>query len=557
MTRAFKDAKERLSSATLLAHPHPLADLALCTDASDVGVGACLEQMTSKGWQPLAFFSRQLEPREQKYSAFDKELLAIYLAIRHFRYMLEGRSFTVFMDHHSLTHAMFKQSDCWLARQQRHLAYISEYTTDIRHIAGKHNVSADCLSRVHVDGVWMGVDYNALAAAQKTSEEIQVFRSAATSLRLEDIPFGNDSILCDVSGNHPRPVVPPGFRPRIFHLAHGLAHPGARATRKMLCDRFVWHGMNKDITRWCRECVSCQASKIQRHFKAPVQAMSISPLRFTQVHVDIVGPLPSSGGFTYLLTAIDRTTRWPEAFPLADITASSCANAFLLGWVARFGVPLEITSDRGRQFTSALWTAMAHSLGSQVHRTTAYHPQSNGIVERFHRSLKASLRARLQTTSWLQELPWVLLGHRAAVKEDIGFSPAEMVFGEALLLPGQFVDQGAMTSPPPFFPSADLQPSHHVATNKNATTSAEMTALSRSSHVFVRTGPSHPSLQRPYQGPFRVLEPGAKTFKLLIGDTPQYISVDRLKPATTTASVPAPVVTTRCGRAIRTPLRYQ
>ena len=116
----------------------------------------------------------------------------------------------------------------------------------------------------------------------------------------------------------------------------------------------------------------------------------------THVHVDTVGPLPTSRWYTYILTILDRTTRWSEAVPLQDITAASCARAFMTGWIARFGVPLQMTSDRGRQFISSLGSEMARSLGTQLHRTTSYHPQANGMVERFHRSLKASLRARLQ-----------------------------------------------------------------------------------------------------------------------------------------------------------------
>ena len=162
--------------------------------------------------------------------------------------------------------------------------------------------------------------------------------------------------------------------------------------------------MKKDITHWCNECLSCQASKIQRHYRAPVEAIPVPPRRFTHVHVDIVGPLPTSRRYTYLLTILDRTTRWPEAVPLQDITAASCARAFMTGWVARFGVPLQMTSDRGRQFISSLWSEMARSLGTQLHRTTSYHPQANGMVERFHRSLKASLRARLHDGNWIDEL---------------------------------------------------------------------------------------------------------------------------------------------------------
>ena len=108
-----------------------------------MAVGGVIEQKINNKWQPLAFFSKQLRKPEQCYSAFDRELLALYLAIRHFRYLLEARTFMAFTDHKPLTFAMSKRSEPWSARQQRHLSYISEFTTDIQHIAGKDNVVAD------------------------------------------------------------------------------------------------------------------------------------------------------------------------------------------------------------------------------------------------------------------------------------------------------------------------------------------------------------------------------------------------------------------------------
>ena len=116
---------------------------ALTVDASDVAVGAVLEQQVGNAWRPLAFFSRQLIPSQQKYSALDRELLALYLAVRYFRYFLEARSFTAFPDHRPLTSPFAKTADPWSPRQQRHFAYISEFTTDVRHVAGKDNTVAD------------------------------------------------------------------------------------------------------------------------------------------------------------------------------------------------------------------------------------------------------------------------------------------------------------------------------------------------------------------------------------------------------------------------------
>ena len=155
--------------------------------------------------------------------------------------------------------------------------------------------------------------------------------------------------------------------------------------------------------------------------------------RFDSLHVDIVGPLPASQGFTYLLTIVDRFTRWPEAIPLSDI------SALTYHWVSRYGVPTTLTSDRGRQFVSELWRKTAALLGTATNTTTSNHPQSNGLVERMHRTTKAALKAKLESDpNWIDVLPVVILGMRAAVKQDLNCSAAEMVFGEALRLPGEF-----------------------------------------------------------------------------------------------------------------------
>ena len=187
--------------------------------------------------------------------------------------------------------------------------------------------------------------------------------------------------MCDTSLGFHRPIVPPEFRRDIFDVLHGLSHPGIKATTSLVQRRYVWHNMKRDVRRWCQECAACAASKVHRHYRAPVGAIPTPERKFSFIHVDIVGPLPRCRGFSHLLTVVDRTTRWPEAIPLDSTTAEACAGAFISGWVARFGVPLDITSDRGCQFVSGLWNSMATSLGTKLHRTTAFHPASNGLVE--------------------------------------------------------------------------------------------------------------------------------------------------------------------------------
>ena len=287
LTEAFQQAKLALAKATLLHHPEPNAQISVSVDASDKAVGGVLEQLTKGKWQPLAFFSKQLRKPETKYSTFDRELLAMYLAIRHFRYFLEGRQFTVFTDHKPLSFAFRKVSDSWSARQHRHLSAISEFTTDVRHIAGKLNTVADTMSRAQVLAIEIpDIDFKAMAKDQRT-ENIQAYRTAITGLKIEDVPVGmsETTLLCDTSTGSPRPIVPDGWRKKVFDAVHGLSHPSIRTTRKLLNNKFVWHGMNKQLTEWARQCVPCQQAKIHRHVNAPLQDYPTTPKRFQHVNV--------------------------------------------------------------------------------------------------------------------------------------------------------------------------------------------------------------------------------------------------------------------------------
>ncbi|GFR88193.1 Pol polyprotein [Elysia marginata] len=185
MTEAFSPSKTAL--VNVLTHPAHGARIALTSDASYVAVGAVLEHFFNGSWKSLAFFSKQLRPAEKKYSTFDRELLRLYLAVKHFRYFLEGRRFAMLTDHKPLVGAMSKMSDPWTARQQRHLAHISEFSTDIRHISGKAKVVADCLFRATINNVVLGIDYKAMAEAQEHDEEIQALKTAITGLNLQSV----------------------------------------------------------------------------------------------------------------------------------------------------------------------------------------------------------------------------------------------------------------------------------------------------------------------------------------------------------------------------------
>ena len=246
------------------------------------------------------------------------------------------------------------------------------------------------------------------------------------------------------------------------------------------------------------------------------------------------GPLQvSSGGHTHVMTIIDRSTIWAEMVPLISTTATACAEALVAGWISHFGVPTAMTTDRGVQCTSAVWSVLCQRLGIKHITTTAYHPQSNGMIERFHRQLKDSLRARLASTDWPSHLPWVLLGLRAAPKEDHNMSAAELLYGVPLALLGELVDNA---EPPAaiFLERFRRLPTTALPTRPLARPpppKSPPAKLDTAGFVFVRRGAPSLPLSPLYDGPCRVVARGPKVFTLEIGGRQDQFSVDRLNPA--------------------------
>ena len=201
---------------------------------------------------------------------------------------------------------------------------------------------------------------------------------------------------------------------------------------------------------------------------------------------------------------------------------------------------------------SSRQTAVAEGLGVKLHRTTAYNPQGTGLCERFHRSMKAALRASLTDSNWADRLPWVMLGLRSAPKEDLQASAAELVYGQPLRVPGEFLPEAAS----PWSADSHRAVSRGVAgafvfipTSPHCVPQSYVPKdLLLARYVFIRHDSLRTPLQPPYDGPFRVLEAGAKNFVVDLGGKPEWVTVDRLKPAHRSVDEPVQLALPRRGR---------
>lgn len=480
------------------------------------------------------FFSRKLSAPEKNYSVYDRELLSVFAAINYFQHLLESRQFVIKTDHKPLTYVFAQRLDKASPRQLLQLDYISQFSTEIVHIKGEQNVVADALSRINEINMPSSLTTELIHEEQQQDEELQDLLKSNTSLNLQRLTIDGKAIYCNIADGIVRPYLPQILRQQAFKIIHNLSHPSARVTCHHLKEKYIWPGLKKDAFSWARQCVPCQRAKIQRHNKFVPEKINVPDNRFNHIHIDII-VLPEVRGYKYCLTIIDRFSRWPVAVPIKDMTADTVVTAVYSQWICNFGTPLTITTDQGSQFESSLFTAMAKFIGAKRIRTSPYHPSSNGLIERWHRTLKAALMCNSQIP-WIDLLPTVMFGLRTCYKEDLKASVAELLFGTTLRIPGEFFVNVEMPADPQIFVEKHREYMRGIRPTPTAHHSKARMFLLHNiydcTHVFVRSDSVKLPLEPPYSGPYPIVKRISDSlFVIKIDGTDKTISVERLKPA--------------------------
>ena len=490
---SFEEIKRKLCAAPQLAHPDLERPFTLYTDASNIAVGAILLQRDLNGVErPVSFFSKKLSSAQRNYSTFERECLAVICALEHFRVYLLGRKFTLRTDHRALAWLFSKEPKA-SARISGWLATLMEYPIVIEYVKGTENTIADALSRLdscaiscevpsdlakgvpsfacpatEVDRLDARTDWLAEQRADETisfvtdllrrgerpspadlelNPTIKLYADVWAQLALEEDLLKH----CNERAVSTRIVVPPPLRESVYRSLHEPAHHGYEATLRRISQRFWWPRVRAEVSAFIRACEVCDRERVPN--PAPHAPLGHLPADqpFAAMYIDIVGgqnSLSLGASPKSILTMIDGLTGWAEAVPIADQTAVTVARAVYSEWIARYGVPEQLHSDRGVQFESAVFAELCDTFGVDKTRTTPYRPQANGKCERFNRTLVSMLRRAVlkRPYDWEPLLPTVLQAYRSSITESTGFTPFRLAFGREMRLP---IDLGSPTPDPP------------------------------------------------------------------------------------------------------------
>lgn len=479
---AFTNIKELLTSAPILIQPRWEQMFILDTDASLHAMGAVLSQRVEGKEHVVAFYSKTFNRAERNYCVTRRELLAVVRATKHFRHYLLGRRFLLRTDHASLRWLTnFREPEGQVARW---IQLLQEFDFELCHRAGTCHGNADALSRrpcQMVDCIHCHrLDERARIAVRLTSVvddfatrqlEDPVLQTIHDWLIRQERPTREDMrahspelkaywsmwsslFLCDgkicrhtsqtLDGHH-QLLVPKKCIPDILKLAHDSptgGHFGVQKTTARVKKDFYWIDCATDIERHCLSCSVCASRHGPRKKQRSPLQIDVVGAPFERVAVDILGPLPKTDrNNQYVLVLMDYFTKWPEALAIPDITAETVAEACVYHVFSRFGAPRLLHSDQGRNFESAVFQAVLQLFGVDKTRTTALHPQSDGMVERFNRTILDYLAKFVDEhqRNWDTFLPLLMMSYRSTVHQSTKQTPAMLLFGRELRIPTTLV----------------------------------------------------------------------------------------------------------------------
>eukprot|EP00731_Ephydatia_muelleri_P015048 Em0008g768a len=454
---AFLQLKERLVTSPILGYPVFNQPFMVDTDASGEGLGAVLSQYVSGVERVIAFASRSLSKAERKYCATRREMLVLVWAIKHFRPYLYGRRFTVRTDHASLRWLQsFHEPEGQVARW---LECLSEYDFEVVHRPGTKHTNADALSRMPCpqcqlsfpqvctmqSDIWLPCwTLDELAEEQRQDSSIgqviqwmendciprvypkhlsshtQALWAQSSYLVLQNGVLYRrwEDVLCKGLHRRLQLVLPPTLVPVLLEALHSSIRGGHFGTAKVRVSVFI-------------------GKPPPAKLRAPLQLdPAVRPLQ--RVAMDIMGPLPeTSRGNKYILVIADYFTKWSEAYPIPNMEAITVAKCLVNEFICRFGVPEQLHSDQGRNFESKVIKNICDLLQIRKTRTSPYHPQSDGLVERFNRTLLNLLSIAVVDAErdWDVQLPLLMFAYRTSMHETNGVTPFEMMFGKEVVLP--------------------------------------------------------------------------------------------------------------------------
>ncbi len=428
--QAFQQLKQRFTTAPILHHPNPDLEFTVEVDASNTGIGAILSQRHGNPSKlfPCAFFSRKLTPAERNYDVGDRELLAMKAALEEWRHWLEGAKvpFIVLTDHRNLEY--IRSAKRLNPRQARWSLFFSRFDFKVTYRHGSKNGKADALSR----------QFDHLPASSSVEPILP------PTVILAPIQWDIMTEISEAQTNSPAPLecpsdrtyVPVSLRPRVIKWIHespSAGHPGINATMELVANRFLWSTLHSDITQFVQKCDTCNISKSSHQRPAGLlHPLPIPQRPWSHIAIDFVTDLPNSNHFTTILTIIDRFSKACRLIPLPKLpTAFETAEALLQNVFRFYGLPEDIVSDRGPQFTSRVWRAFCQQLNINVSLTSGYHPESNGQVERLNQELTRFLRTYCHNnqTDWSRYLLWAEYAQNSLRKPATGLTPFQCVLG--------------------------------------------------------------------------------------------------------------------------------